>query len=305
MKKIVVIGIFVAGLLTACFSPWQGDEAVMTVNFGGGNGRSSIGWPPYYSDGGDFFRYGLKFTFVLAGPNGTKTESFYFKENDDSATGAKFTFTVAPGTYKIESNIYIQESFLYAQGSTVAEAKAGQSNSVTLQLSKKYFDIGDSGPAGGIIFYVDFGGFTMTDNGQICHYLEAAPVDAPESPNITWGPSGLSVSTEEWIGTGKQNTINIITELNSLGDTTSTYAARICDDFVHGGHSDWFLPSYDELVLMYDNLHSEGLGGFTSAYYWSSSMNDSSSIKSHSFNSNTVYQDWLTNQSRVRPIRAF
>ena len=46
---------------------------------------------------------------------------------------------------------------------------------------------------------------------------------------------------------------------------------QLCDALAYDGYTDWFLPSKDELNLMYANLHKAGLGGFSDAGYWSSS----------------------------------
>jgi hypothetical protein len=42
-------------------------------------------------------------------------------------------------------------------------------------VSSMSYSVGDTGPGGGIIFYVDSAGFTS--NGVTCHYLEVAPSD--------------------------------------------------------------------------------------------------------------------------------
>lgn len=53
---------------------------------------------------------------------------------------------------------------------------------------------------------------------------------------------------------------------------TEDYAARLCSILEFNGYDDWFLPSLDELDLMYNNLHQEERFGFLdSSYYWSSS----------------------------------
>ncbi len=65
-----------------------------------------------------------------------------------------------------------------------------------------------------------------------------------------------------------------ISSNTSTTTTTVDYAARMCDIHEAGGYSDWFLPSKDELDLMYRYLKKNNLGGFSEVYYWSSSEND-------------------------------
>jgi hypothetical protein len=114
--------------------------------------------------------------------------------------------------------------------------------------------IGDS-YQGGIIFYLDGSG-----GGLI-----AAPTD--QSAGAQWGCYGTTISGADGtaIGTGAQNTIDIET-----GCTTQITAAEICSNLQLAGYTDWYLPSKDELDMMYVNLHMQGLGGFSISSYWSS-----------------------------------
>jgi hypothetical protein len=124
------------------------------------------------------------------------------------------------------------------------------------------FEIGDVGPAGGLIFYID-------EEGEFEDfiYLEAAVEDLEGThaySNITdgIGPSAQGLA----IGTGYSNSLAIIDQ----EDHTDS-AAMECIELVQGGESDFFLPSKDELNKMYVNLHQQGLGGFAFDSYWSSS----------------------------------
>ena len=165
------------------------------------------------------------------------------------------------------------------------------------------YDIGDIGPGGGIIFYRNDYGFIMTDDSQICHYLEAAPEDM--TPERRW-----STKTEEsfpdaartgmGIGTGRKNTARII-----LADPYTLYehAALACYKYSGNGHDDWFLPGRDELHELYENRDEVGIpcGG----YYWSSSQFSHSAAWIVNF-SNGAHSCELKNDTfRVRAIRAF
>ena len=67
---------------------------------------------------------------------------------------------------------------------------------------------------------------------------------------------------------GAQNTKKSIARAAASGSTCP--AASVCDNLTSGGYTDWYLPSKDELDMMYVNLHMQGLGGFASSGYWSS-----------------------------------
>jgi hypothetical protein len=49
-------------------------------------------------------------------------------------------------------------------------------------------------------------------------------------------------------------------------------AAQICSDYSSNGYNDWYLPSIGELWLMYSELYSKGIGGFSSSAYWSATQ---------------------------------
>ncbi|GHU23801.1 hypothetical protein FACS1894172_16930 [Spirochaetia bacterium] len=125
--------------------------------------------------------------------------------------------------------------------------------------STEQYRIEDRGPAGGFIFY-DKGSYS-----EGWRYLEAAPNDIGSAD---WGVSVTSLSgTGTAIGTGDENTNKI---LNIVGSETGR-AAALCATFNINGYNNWFLPSKDELNLMYENLKKKGLGNFTDDWYWSSS----------------------------------
>ena len=154
----------------------------------------------------------------------------------------------------------------------------------------------DTGPAGGLIFYVKEGGFS---DGWM--YLEAAPSD--QSAFAVWGCSGggsISGADGTAVGTGEQNTIDIET-----GCVTAGTAADICANLSLGGYSDWFLPSKDELNLMYTNLKVAGVGGFAEDGYWSSSEYDANIAWVLHFG--IGFQDGYPKNLglRVRAVRAF
>ena len=146
---------------------------------------------------------------------------------------------------------------------------------------------------GGIVFYVD----------GIGGGLIAAPSNQGTFP---WGcqPSNIDGADGTAIGTGAQNTIDI-----ESGCTTDGTAADICANLTLGGYSDWFLPSQDELVLMYFNIGQgalENVGNFTNHSYWSSTEYDFQNAMARPFYGNlSPFQAGKGGGLMVRAIRAF
>ena len=136
---------------------------------------------------------------------------------------------------------------------------------ITLYAKWRPYELGETGPGGGKIFYRNETGFTQyqhaDDNvGITCHYLEAAPDDM--ETKLAWslwryeGDLSTMPRITTWddteIGKGKKNTALIL-----AADPTAP-AAKACNDYSHNSKTDWFLPSYDELEMLYTNRANVG-----------------------------------------------
>jgi uncharacterized repeat protein (TIGR02543 family) len=195
---------------------------------------------------------------------------------------------------------------------------AGGSGDKTFYAKWLGYDVGNPGPAGGYIFY-DKGSYS--DGWR---YLEVAPYSVESNfqsrpfGNYRTSPQGdnlLVGGTLEEIGTGELNTQLLVNAMgdaayisnnSSITDTTSSYAAKLCQDLEYGGYSDWYLPSIDELNAVYLNLKKKGLGGyFSSSMYWSSTETGGNVAAFVNFSNGTIYEISKAWDERIRPIRNF
>jgi uncharacterized protein (TIGR02145 family) len=67
----------------------------------------------------------------------------------------------------------------------------------------------------------------------------------------------------------------------------------------------WFLPSQDEVLAMYNELHLYAVGGFASAGYWTSSETSAIGVNFVSFSTGAVLGSLKSASLRVRSCRAF
>ena len=148
---------------------------------------------------------------------------------------------------------------------------------------------------GGIVFYRD-------ETGE--HGLVAAMEDMEES--YQWGcyQNSISGADGQAIGTGYQNTLDIVS-----GCSETPIAASVALAYESESYSDWYLPSFDELNEMYNTIGSGGpegnIGGFINNWYWSSSESNYNDAWPVNFSNGTTYSSSKTNPTRVRVIRAF
>jgi uncharacterized protein len=139
---------------------------------------------------------------------------------------------------------------------------------MSVWLSTAGYAVGDVGPAGGFIFYENP---NYAKDGW--RYLEAAPFD--QSAGAKWGCFRRAIPGARGtaVGTGKQNTTDMLAACTEPGS-----AADLCANLSVNGVRGWFLPSRDELALMYRNLKAARAGDFHDGgvtdnfTYWASSQ---------------------------------
>jgi hypothetical protein len=195
--------------------------------------------------------------------------------------------TVSSGSFSSALSGLTLNTTYYVRSFATNSAGTAYGNEQIFTTTSNLFAIGQS-CQGGIVAYIDASGI---------HGLIAAPSDQGMVP---WGCNGTAISGADGtaIGTGNQNTIDIMTFCNEAG-----IAARLCGDLVLGGYSDWYLPSTSELNQLY--LNKVAIGGFADYYYWSSSEGDNGNAWNQYFGngSQNSFSKYYTYY--VRAVRAF
>jgi hypothetical protein len=121
---------------------------------------------------------------------------------------------------------------------------------------------------------------------------------------VPWCPALLSsLVTETSAGTGSANTQKIVLQCSDA-NADSSVAAKVASNYRGGGKTDWFLPSKDELGLLFEARATFGpvQSGFA---YWSSSQDSPLLSWSLDFNSGVFSSEVNGIDLYVRPIRAF
>ena len=177
------------------------------------------------------------------------------------------------------------------------------------KASTKY-QVGDFAQ-GGIVFWVDETG----EHGLVC-----AKSDQDGGSGVRWhaGTNGVTRATGDGPFSGELNTLIIISSQVSIGDDGDDYAAQICNDLqiTEGGktYGDWYLPSKEELNLMYQNTVTINTTATTNAgvafatkAYWSSTeyTNDYVWYQYFSNSSGSQNLNYKFTTNRVRAVRAF
>ena len=104
------------------------------------------------------------------------------------------------------------------------------------------------------------------DSGYVVGEFHGLIVTPNDQGNAGWGCTGAVILGADGVvvGTGNQNTLDIIAGCSATG-----IAAKICSDLILNNYSDWFLPSNNELRILFQNRVA--IGGFSNDRYWSSS----------------------------------
>ena len=169
-------------------------------------------------------------------------------------------------------------------------------------------NVGEQGPGGGIVFFANRGEFICgPQRGQVCRYLEAAPVGWNGTREDAFGPwcakqgdTWPNVYTNEGLGWGLANTQTIARACGP--DSAAGRAAA----YRGGGRSDWHLPSKAEVDAL--SQQRAIVGAPLLNYCWSSSQAGFSETGAWLLNFSRrqweiTYKDFP--HSCIRPIRAF
>jgi hypothetical protein len=271
--------------------------------------------------------------FVSAGTGGTPTSYTVSASPQVSGVTRTCTVTGASGSCIITGLTNgVAYTFTATASNAVSTSSASTASaSVTPDVSCAEGGVctrlDNTGPGGGTVFYYSATAFTSTGSacGTDCHYLEAASTSGTAAwTDITRAFSGtanhnslITGADGTAIGTGYQNTLDIIAQSGNEGEASAAGLARAYRG--PSNLSDWFLPSYYELNEMCK--YAKGLGqaagntlcsgrgdpisGFDRVMYRSSSEVDKDFSFTVDFYWGGGHQFLKQYGIWVRPVRAF
>jgi hypothetical protein len=187
--------------------------------------------------------------------NNTTGESYSISPVS-GATGYNWTVPADATIQSGQGTTSITVDFGTTSGNVSVRAESSCGNSPYTDLAVSVGIAIGCDYAGGIVFYID------GVNGYVCtDYDETA---------AEWGcwNSAITGASAQGMGMGAPNTALIVASCSQTG-----IAARVCDDLVYNGYSDWFLPSHDEMDALANALDPLGIGNLSNGTrYWTSSQ---------------------------------
>jgi len=99
-------------------------------------------------------------------------------------------------------------------------------------------------------------------------YINGSKVNLYHSNNfIRWSEKKVIITVGNGADSDSDGILNTKSIVSQLG--SGDYAAYYCDTLTEHGFSDWYLPSYNELQVIYNKMDSINFEWYSN-YYWSS-----------------------------------
>lgn len=223
----------------------------------------------------------------------SKSEDTKLKNNSLSKGPGAGSFVVQLTDLELNTKYFIRP---YA--TTSRKTYYGSEKSFTTHVGP--FEVGQY-YGGGVIAFIFQPGHIGYKAGE-AHGLIVTTSD--QSAGIQWYNGNFTYLgiTSLAIGTGQENTIKIV---NAQGE--GNYAAKLCYDLVLNGYDDWYLPSRDDLILLYKNMwYLPNFGPPNYPTYWSSSEYNPQSAEAYSlFSTGTDLTAEKSFKYHVRAVRSF
>jgi hypothetical protein len=267
-----------------------------------GNGQVTLSWVAPTQDGGAPIS-----DYVVQYRASSSSSWLTFIDGVSNTTTATVTSLVNDTLYNF-------------QVAAVNSAGTGMPSSVASTTPTPTYVVGDTGPGGGVIYYVANTPFACGASlSTQCTYLEVSPTswNTPPNPSATYTNVVAAMgANRSAVGAGYQNTLDAVNQAGVNG----THAPHLARAYQGNGKTDWHIPSSLELrelckyarqqpsVSTATACNSTGTiraGFIDTGIYFSSTESGTDRIVWVTFGTGGSSSALKTSNQMFRPIRAF